>query len=585
MGDEIHEIAAQMVICAEKDVSKIDLKKIDEKFLTSLFTEEVLGISAIRAISCLIYILLQKNSETINKLPLPSKQILKYLKVIYTVKKASLQGEVFFVKILNQNMVVKSMKEGFIMDGIKEYIIGTGGINPLRKFTPCFMATFGFFNYFGNINDKQQKVTKKYNLVVEKIDGITLFECLENKKFGISEFSEILINILMGLEIAQRECSFTHYDLHTNNVMVKKIKTPFKYSIIDYTEEYVIDVIDNLPIIIDYGYAFSDIDNTLFGHKSSLFMYPSYDMYRLLLGSAYTTKNLSLSRFIMELFEFFPNDNYEIYEKYTEIPKLPDRMMFSRIREIIIVPLKESLIKLKSSCPYLTPLQFLKKIHAAYPEQFSNFTIHRRNKFQNITIDSSEKIYRQIFSDYDDTNEEISNTIKKCITDQSSLVLNVYNLYVLKKYKHAFEDEKIYDIENYQKMISDNFPHMLKYDKLIFSEPISVNVAEITNCESKISDIFNILFTPKSDYKQFNVKKYETISPHIVKIVEEVNKLKKYLDIYYTIIELGLVKYAEYETFVRNMNGIMEKISQKNLDYIKMAHRWSVSLNQIYSLL
>ena len=61
----------------------------------------------------------------------------------------------------------------------------------------------------------------------------------------------------MALQIAQTKLSFSHYDLHSLNILVKScsVDAVFLY-VIDENTHICIPTLGHYPVIIDYGFAY-----------------------------------------------------------------------------------------------------------------------------------------------------------------------------------------------------------------------------------------------------------------------------------------------------------------------------------------
>ena len=98
--------------------------------------------------------------------------------------------------------------------------------------------------------------------------NVLLMEYLENCKkfyFYVKEksvpmelvFSQIK-QTLCAIHIAQQNCKFSHYDLHSNNVLLKECdpNTLFLYAL-DEEHQFLVPSYGYYPIIIDFGFSYS----------------------------------------------------------------------------------------------------------------------------------------------------------------------------------------------------------------------------------------------------------------------------------------------------------------------------------------
>ena len=62
---------------------------------------------------------------------------------------------------------------------------------------------------------------------------------IETNEINFNQWLLIFIQTLLGLEVAQREVRFTHFDLHPGNLMIRK-KDNFNYTIpLDINTYYI----------------------------------------------------------------------------------------------------------------------------------------------------------------------------------------------------------------------------------------------------------------------------------------------------------------------------------------------------------
>ena len=234
-------------------------------------------------------------------------------------------------KVIDEGRTSKIM-EGFIFDKkfpiilksfrpvypefyiIRELLIGTRYMNRLRILVPNFVYTYSE-KTISNELSSDHKIQKKV-LVLEKIDGEKLSDLLITSSLSFNEWLNIFCQILLALEVAQRKFSFTHFDLHCQNIIVRKVNC--KYDVI--LDDHVFGVSNNhLPMIIDFGTScIKDDDFFLGAHDYKKygmlnFSIPGQDMYKLLINCLICSKNTSIFGSISRLLGFYGNnDPYNI---------------------------------------------------------------------------------------------------------------------------------------------------------------------------------------------------------------------------------------------------------------------------------
>jgi hypothetical protein len=139
--------------------------------------------------------------------------------------------------------VVKSSKDDKKMkENIHEAFIGINEINHLLKHIPNFVFTFNALKFEDSVS-----------VIQEKISGVNMLTWLKSDDFNFDDFKLILAQLCLALHVAQKACSFVHYDLYPWNIMIQYID---EVKDIEYVidKENVIHIrTDIIPIIIDYG--------------------------------------------------------------------------------------------------------------------------------------------------------------------------------------------------------------------------------------------------------------------------------------------------------------------------------------------
>ena len=107
------------------------------------------------------------------------------------------------------------------------------------------------------------KIKNKYPiykdlLLVEYVEKSSkLGSYIQSKDIPETVIFSLVKQVLMGVSIAQKLTSFAHYDLHSDNVMVKKCYKDlvFVYSV-DDENHFCIPSLGYYPVIIDFGFSY-----------------------------------------------------------------------------------------------------------------------------------------------------------------------------------------------------------------------------------------------------------------------------------------------------------------------------------------
>ena len=146
------------------------------------------------------------------------------------------------------------------------------GLNEISPYCPHFCKAIG--TILCEIDPNVRKTGNPFELTtkhpIEK--EILLTEYIENSSKFYNYIKSDKINekiiystikqVLLAISIAQRKKRFTHYDLHSYNIMMKKCNKDvvFLY-VLDEDNQFCIPTYGHYPVIIDFGFSYiSDLD-------------------------------------------------------------------------------------------------------------------------------------------------------------------------------------------------------------------------------------------------------------------------------------------------------------------------------------
>jgi serine/threonine protein kinase len=236
----------------------------------------------------------------------------------------SKQGVVVKSLMFGQFHVVikKARSSRFDTITLRDFCVGIS-INKILDEAPFFVRTLGCYEHssknapFGRtsrsdgnvIRSSLTRYSRGFHIVTEFVDGISLKSFIKNKKSDFTGFLNIFFQILLGLETAQHRLNFSHYDLHTDNVILVHQQT-VEITLHGYTyrSSYMYR-----PVMIDFGLStvFSNGETVgqtsleskgIYSHLS-----PGYDVYIFLLFCADVAQkcNKVIADGIAQLLHFF----------------------------------------------------------------------------------------------------------------------------------------------------------------------------------------------------------------------------------------------------------------------------------------
>ena len=108
-------------------------------------------------------------------------------------------------------------------------------------------------------------------ILYEKINNFPLHRYLKKIKYDNNLLSSQILQLLLALQIAQNKFNFTHYDLHTTNVLQQhcEYNSVFLYNI--NNKKYIVPTYGYYPKIIDVGSSYCEEvkNHTMLTHANS----------------------------------------------------------------------------------------------------------------------------------------------------------------------------------------------------------------------------------------------------------------------------------------------------------------------------
>lgn len=144
-------------------------------------------------------------------------------------------------------------------------------LSELRKlsFCPHFCKVLGKMECDTDIvledNDQlfkpvMSRPVKRDVLLIEYIEtDLRFHECIvDTRKVSNSVIYSVVKQVVMAISMAQKNIQLTHYDLHSNNIMMRTcdVDTVFVY-VLDESNQFAVASHGYYPVIIDYGYAYT----------------------------------------------------------------------------------------------------------------------------------------------------------------------------------------------------------------------------------------------------------------------------------------------------------------------------------------
>jgi hypothetical protein len=143
------------------------------------------------------------------------------------------------------------------------------GLNELAPYCPHFCKSFGTIECNRNpktttnsspfiLPDDVKYSIKEEMLLQEYIDKSNKFyNYIKSDKIEEDVLYSVVKQVLLAISFAQRQKKFSHYDLHSLNIMMKKCNKDvvFVY-VIDEDNQLCVPTLGHFPVIIDFGFSY-----------------------------------------------------------------------------------------------------------------------------------------------------------------------------------------------------------------------------------------------------------------------------------------------------------------------------------------
>lgn len=365
-----------------------------------------------------------------------------------------------------------------------EFLIGKYVINQLRSLVPTFIWTFclkpitgmpffvnGYPNFdlcdvvsFDKLSVSDYKNDTQCLIVLEDADGDNLASQVDT--IDLKELCLVLINIFKSLHLAYDKFKFTHWDLHTENVILRKLDTPSCY--LDPISNKYLHVNKFLPIIFDYGLSTANNPNPknnsyytskLFGDKKiRLDSFKCFECYKSGLNPFWGSFSTDILRLLNSVIcdssgsrkdiNMFLN-HFMITYFFQTFNEKKYKMMIS---------------EMNNNYTFCPPSEF--NAHHSFDDFISSFVTHVRNRFPDFVYESDEPVGELITSETypksksDDHLSYLNNVDDlslKLVDSPDFMFEYLIHNYVLNKYKGNYDNlkETLQPDYNYKEVLEE----------------------------------------------------------------------------------------------------------------------------------
>jgi hypothetical protein len=377
-------------------------------------------------------------------------------------------------------------------DLIHECFVAFNGTNLLRKDIPNFAIVYSLINCSAPIIDNKKVLSWCSNsetsnvsyAIYEKInDSISFRKYLDT--CYTEDFMQYFLQILLALKVASEKIGFTHYDLHDENILMRKSKKENFY--IKYNDFYIKSP-KYIPTIIDYGMTHINFNGESYGNISSdLTEFNiknttniSHDCYKIFMFSMLELKyqNPEVYSKVGGIFKFFNSDEsldnclnkqidifFSLYLQPDTIFKIDDFIQYCR----------NYMVNLGYEDPITTIEPEISNIFQCIEEN----NVGCRTKEELVTyLQIDDGLLPQTFLEFYDQINLIEN---------KNILINKFK----NKVNEVFQSEKvkIEKINQFLKIFKDNNTIFVIPEEInLFSEQSTLFIENFNNCMSFVNN-------------------------------------------------------------------------------------------------
>jgi hypothetical protein len=189
--------------------------------------------------------------------------------LISMIPRSGKQGILGIIKSLDDNtQYVFKISQYFNYTCRQEHQV-MKDLEEMKDYCPHFCRTKGI--YRGRINPNFRDCENVFDienvktpievdvLLMELIDGGRKFcRYIINNKVEEEVLFSIMKQTMISIAMAQRDVSLTHYDLHSNNILITETDpNTLHYYIMEDGRSYIVPTYGFKPIVIDFGFSYS----------------------------------------------------------------------------------------------------------------------------------------------------------------------------------------------------------------------------------------------------------------------------------------------------------------------------------------
>lgn len=329
-----------------------------------------------------------------------------------------------------------------------------------KKCTNELLKKIPNFGYvFSSYSEKEQN-----NIIMEKVQGISMYDYLHGKEFSMADYLSILIQLSLALQVAQKLYGFVHNDLAPWNIIIQKLPKPITFDYpISYKKVYRVKT-TIIPVIIDMGRSHVIYENKHYGEINMFSTSTVQDILHLLSTTIYEIVSENLikkdAELILKLSNFLTGNKYR-EKSFTHLGDL--KYFLNQTKKYSSIMFSE-----KHELEQKTPLDLVSYILEKFPSEVAGLITETDRVDYSMMKGNPRQVFDYILSK--NIEEKINSFLdvfkraRECTINSTNKILGYYTLSTISDSIISVRD-KLLEFCKENKIVPDKY--LKEYEKTV----------------------------------------------------------------------------------------------------------------------
>lgn len=228
----------EFTVCNAEKLLELLVKRsiLSDPTLNILARSRFYDSRAMKFLECIFHAIVWAGEPRAKVLPW-TMRLDKFVQELTDIRDQSSNGIVFFTRMegsdvpIAMKMAQDTSDEKSVKDIGHEWFVGSQCTNYMRKFVPTFVYVYGSIRcspaFFDNDNSVSfcrvpgESGTTRYIIYEDLRPAMSYSKFIKYRCNNVTDFLQIFLQVTYALAMAHHLFKFTHYDLHTGNVLIR----------------------------------------------------------------------------------------------------------------------------------------------------------------------------------------------------------------------------------------------------------------------------------------------------------------------------------------------------------------------------